>query len=337
MSRGRTERFLKQLIPVRRDQLIVLCTGVLLLTAASAEDVDAFLPKVLPLQTYEPNVIGYTKDSDDVGFIDFTLSVKYPIMPVTLAKGWGEDNRLYFTFTGRFGFYAGTRESSPVIAKRFNPKLLFEHSLREDGGVFRSSGSTELRRRSGVQPATYIAFAYAHESNGQAIHTAGQYQEAVRTAERPEFANDYISRGWDYLEVATKAVPHETRTDKVSLYASGKFFLSHGLFQGRPEEVYPWESTTEGKARKEVDGLSFVVKYQYDLQKSPAIGDTKLAAVYTTGYDGIGRHNTFRLEAGVQVFQVPLAVWYQNGYLSDLALYYTRVSSIGFGLEIGAF
>jgi hypothetical protein len=71
-------------------------------------------PDSVHVQPYEPITFGYTKDSDDVGYVDFTLSLKYRFVPV---RWTGPNDYLFLAFTGRFGFYIGTRPSSPVIGK----------------------------------------------------------------------------------------------------------------------------------------------------------------------------------------------------------------------------
>jgi hypothetical protein len=77
------------------------------------------------IEGYEPNTFGYTKQANDEGFADFTLSIKSQLFPQWICGKLAGRNRLYFTFTGRFGFYIRTRYSSPVIAKNYNPKLVW--------------------------------------------------------------------------------------------------------------------------------------------------------------------------------------------------------------------
>lgn len=146
------------------------------------------------LESYEPTTLGYTKDSDDVPFFDFKISVKYPIFPILF------DKRLFFAFSGRFGQYIGTRSSSPVIGKRFNPKLC----------VMFPFDTTHPRR-------DYIDFAYAHESNGQKIDTLAESNEIQKDEEKPTYARDYISRGWDYLEIVAK------NTYLITIYPMGYY------------------------------------------------------------------------------------------------------------------
>ena len=65
--------------------------------------------------------------------------------------------------------------------------------------------------------------------------------------------------------------------------------------------------------------------------------DLQIATTYETGYQDIFRFNTVRLELGTKVLQLPLNLWTQTGYGSDLAQYYKKVSSVGIEVQIGSF
>ena len=285
------------------------------------------------LCAYEPNSIGYTQDSDDVGFMDFKISIRYQLFPDSITRGLnhiddglGLKYSLYMAFTGRFGQYIGTRESSPVIGKRFNPKLF----LRRWGDApDRASDSRG-----------YIDFAYGHESNGQSINTAAQYAAAqaalVAAGERADFANDHLSRGWDYLELVWKKAEY-SQLHGLSSYVTLKYFLDNGLLQGKPEEYYAFENNPEGKPRNQVNGVAGMLKYVVVTEQKWAFKDLKLVGAYETGYREIFRYNTFRFEIGSKLSQLPLNFWYQNGYNSDLAMYYKKVISRGIEIQIGSF
>src|SRR5258708_33525620 len=107
--------------------------------------------------------------------MDFKISVKYPLFNDRLSKKL-PDSRLYFAFTGRWGQYIGDRYSSPVIAKRFNPKLFWRQNLnyvcqerKEDGTL---AVSKHCEGNPDKVPGTYIEAAIGHESNGQTISSA---------------------------------------------------------------------------------------------------------------------------------------------------------------------
>ena len=274
------------------------------------------------LCTYEPNSVGYTKDSDDVGFMDFKLSLRYQLFPDwttrglnNMRTGLGDDTALYSAVTVRFAQYIGTRDSAPVIDKRFNPKLFVRHWTDE-------------------KHKEYVDFAFlAHESNGQSINTPEEFQEAQHAAEQPEFAKDRISRGWDYLELVWKNVALE---DALSTYVTLKYFLPDGPLQGKAEEYNDWENDPEGKPRDQVNGVAGFVKYVKS-GKWGIFEDIKIAAGYETGYRKIFQYNTVRLEFGTKLMQLPINLWTQTGYGSDLAQYYKKVNSFGIEVQLGSF
>jgi hypothetical protein len=277
------------------------------------------------LCSYEPNTVGYTFDSDDVPFMDFKLSVRYQMFPDWMTRGlnffkagWGDNSALYFAFTGRFGQYIGTRDSSPVVGKRFNPKLFMRFWTDHDH-------------------QEYVDFSFlAHESNGQSINTAAQLQQAIATAEQPAFAYDHISRGWDYIGLEWKKIPYSKSKSTLTTYLGIKYFLSDGLLQGWAEEYNSWENNPEGKPRSQVNGLSALIKL-YQKRGGAFIKDLKCALRIETGYRQPFRYDTYRLELGTKIMQLPVTLWGQTGYGSDLAQYYKKVSSWGIQADIGSF
>ncbi|MDE2262744.1 MAG: hypothetical protein KGL45_09490 [Gammaproteobacteria bacterium] len=50
---------------------------------------------------------------------------------------------------------------------------------------------------------------------------------------------------------------------------------------------------------------------------------------YVTGYRHPFEFSTVRAELGFQMLSVPLALWVQRGYMSDLATYYVKATSVG--------
>ena len=312
-------------------------------TAAATTGADSrnWLP--LGLQSFEPSAFGYEKNNDDVAFYNIRLSVKFPLFPRLTSDYLGKNNRLYFAFTGAFDFYIGTRDSGPVVGKEYNPQFFWQHqfscgpdpyqSSRTYGGSLANAGRSDF--------PCYFMVGYNHDSNGQIIDTPEQYAQAQRS-QGTEAANDAISRGWDYIGLTAKFI-RSTDDYRISLYPQLKYFLSDGLLQGRPEELHYWEHPSDGKPRKEVDGLGLLGKYQFHFRKcydpnDPCpIGDGKLAVRYGTGYQDPFKFSTVRIEAGIQVFQLPIVFWAQKGYMSDLSQYYRNVKAYGVEIEIGAF
>lgn len=302
-------------------------------SVAQADDDKRYAPLTLHLEGYEPNTIGFTQDSDDSGFMDFKISVKYALFPNVVAKHYS-NIKTYFAFTGRFGQYFN-RDSSPVVGKRFNPKLFLRYVTDWEEQELAAEQQPDLSTARRVRE--YIDLGYGHESNGQSINSAAEYQQARANSEKPEYADDHISRGWDYVELVWKKIPTHRGNDKLSTYLTLKYFLRNGLLQGKPEEYNEWENDSEGKPRKAVNGVSGMVKYQAQWACCGWLHDPKFALQYETGYQDIFEYHTWRFEAGVKVIELPVTFWHQRGYTSDLALYYKKVSSYGLQVEIGSF
>lgn len=283
------------------------------------------------LTSYEPNRIGWTFDDNDVseGYLDANLSLKYPFLHDGYYSSKGFDGGLYFAFTGRFSQYLESRDSSPVVGRRFNPKLFWRYWLGDS--------------------SRYIDLGLAHESNGQNINSEEAYLRAredfLANGENPEWARDYISRGWDYLSFDWLHTMRDW-SGELNTYVNLKYFLEDGPFQGEPEEYNDWEGDGV-RQRKEYDGISLLAKYQFggryclggsgDTAARPALLDLclqKAAWRYTTGYEGPGDHNTNRLEFTIDVWSFPLMLWGQWGYNSDLVDYYRKVNSWGIALEL---
>jgi len=296
----------------------------------------------LGLQSDEPSAFGRTKNDDDVAYLNIKLSVKFPLIPQYMQDWTKGRDKIFFGFTGVWGFYADTRPSGPVVGKEFNPKLTFQNGFQCKGNSFVPNtgyGDNRVNPRGPIYPC-YVTVGYDHDSNGQVVDTYAAFAD-IRRRQGLEAAYDAISRGWDYIEVFGKyviPVPCTTPCNyRLSVYPSAKYFLPYGILQGREEELHDWENPPDGKPRRTVDGLAILGKAQFHVGKSTFIGDGKLAVRYSTGYSSPFEYNTVRLEAGLQILQLPIVAFAQRGYMSDLSQYYHKVTGYGVEIEIGGF
>lgn len=314
--------------------------------ASSVHGMDVAVARASPceealVEPYEPTTLGYAWQSNDDSFVDFTLSLKAPLFRDLLCSHFEGRERLYLTFTGRFAFYVRTRNSDPVIAREYNPKLLWRWIDTRT-----TSTATSYDKRPIAEYAQYIDLAYAHSSNGQTIDSPQEYQVQSYQAGSARDALDYISRGWDYIEVAAKVTALDALGSggDLSVYPDLKFFLRHGLFQGVPEEYHPWEEDSTLLPRHAFDGLSVTFEYRpfaQQIDRGARHAQTKqtlrLELKYLTGYDPIARYNTIRCEVGVSPWGLPLTLWAQDGYMTSLARYYKKTSSEGIEMRFAEF
>ncbi len=278
----------------------------------------------LQLQTYEDNLLGYTFDSDDRPFADFTISFRTCIYPFDyVMKMFSEKARqnihLNLAFTGRFGQYIGTRYSSPVVEKRLNPVLFLEYTPKN-----KYKNMT-------------LQLGYGHESNGQVIDDSVTfYKTAALSHNDVHQTIDKISRGWDYVGTSIIAnyfcvkMPNIVFEGDISL----KYYLNYGVFQGKKEEYHPWERNWSGAAqtRNNLNGLSLTFTCYID---SSFINKIKIN--YETGIANPFYANSIKVLVGFKLGNFPIAFSYRYGYNGDLAQFGKVNQSFGVEYYLSSF
>ncbi len=275
--------------------------------------------RVALLSSDQPNRLGCTRDSYDRGcFMDFVLSLRYPLFYKALQEGHKFDMLPFFAFTSRFGQYSGTvRHSSPVVTKRFNPSLYLR---------FYTANSVDHELGMADSKQDYYDVGYAHESDGQDVDSVAAFNSTTASVGSPENAQDYISRGWDYLNY--KRHLHFQAVGRNTMDIDLRYFLSYGLFQKGIEEYFPWEAPRPITHISQVDGIRLIVTRDVDVSWFKGV-----SLFYTTGYRDIARWNTFRLELGFtplsNLLGLPIILWGQSGYNANVSQYYRKAWSIG--------
>jgi hypothetical protein len=271
------------------------------------------------LSSDQPNRLGCTRDSYDRGcFMDFVLSLRYPLFYNALQEGHKFDMLPFFAFTSRFGQYIGSvRHSSPVVTKQFNPSLYFR---------FYTAKSANHQLGMADSKQDYYDVGYAHESNGQYVDSVAVFNTTAASVGGYEYAQDYISRGWDYLTY--KRHLHFVAEGRNAMDIDLRYFLSYGLLQKGSEEYFPWEAPRPITHISQVDGIRLKVMRDVDWSWFKGV-----SLLYTTGYRDVARWNTFRMELGFtplsNLMGLPIMLWGQSGYNSSVTQYYRKAWSIG--------
>lgn len=289
------------------------------------------------LTSHEPSRLLARWDSDDQNdlFMDFTVSSKHPILPRSKTINEAYDNvteamehfipgeseyymQLYMAFTGRFSQYISSRESSPVVARRFNPELFY---------------------RLWSDTTDYFDLGLGHESNGQRLDTPEAFAFAgtdfEQNGEPAYYARDSLSRGWDYTMLTWQRPWNERLVTQLKL----RHYLDKGPMQGSPEEYNTWEDEGyRNRPRHQYDGLSLNFQYRFP-QSRCLLGSLPICfrRVGLTQETGIGKpldNHTSTLELTSDFFGLPLTFWARTGYNSDLVDYYRYSNSWGLGIEL---
>lgn len=293
--------------------------------------------QILYLESFEYNTVSYTNDSDDEGFMDFTISQRYPLRFIEYlypfisgqqynitTSGDTINHRinpyyfsLHFAFTGRFAQYIGSRDSGPVIGKRFNPFLFIEYSHPD-------------------RPNSKYRFGYGHESNGQSINDSTTFLSAAyNNEENINETIDYISRGWDYWS-ASATICFLPESENIVLFTdlSLRYYLKKGILQGGNEEYRTWERDWSGRnlQRNDVSGISIAAECVID---KALVNKIRVSA--ETGIKNTLRYNSIRAQISINQALFPLYLSYANGYNGDLAQFGKRNSSFSVGLLFSTF
>jgi hypothetical protein len=283
------------------------------------------------LSAHETNRMLARTDSNDINslYMDAELSLKYPILTPLVESLFDltgfqleKKPRLFIAFSSRFSQYVGSRESSPVVARRYNPEL-FVRAWTDSND-------------------SYWDFGFGHESNGQQVDSERAFAELeqfyIDQNETPAFARDSISRGWDYLAVdwnkqwETGFLP--SLKGFTTAHIELRRYLSDGFLQGAPEEYNDWEEQgSEPKTRDEYDGLKFSVQYNLIDELCIIACFDRIELTHRTGYADPFSRNTTSLELTTSLLGIPFHLWAMSGYNSDLIDYYDYSNSWGIGVE----
>ena len=331
----------------RRDTLLpalaIIATAQIDTKALGQEEIGSnvirqeVLARHSQLSSHEPSKLMARTDSDDINslYLDFTLSSKHPLFasasPLVRVQEVAADvlekfipgdeeylMQLYLAFTGRLSQYVGTRDSSPVVARRLNPSVFYRMWSSDD---------------------SWLDLGFAHESNGQHISTPESYEREraryIAKGEDPDFARDAISRGWDYSFIEWRQEWNSKLRSQLSL----SHYLQKGPQQGLSEEYYTWEDNgTQLRPRRQYDGVR--LKLQYNFNRSRCfLGDSfvcfkELELTQETGYSAMFDNNTTTVEFTADLFGLPIQLWGRTGYNSDLVDYYNYSNSWGLGFEL---
>lgn len=301
------------------------------------------------VRAYEPVELGLTKDPEDEWFMDFTLSLMFPLLghywdDQLTGEPWLRWNDrlntqnlgLFLSGTVRAGQYIWDRPSAPVVEKRFNPQLFLRWWIPDDRGTKSANRFLDL-------------VLYAHESNGQSITTEAAFnaqyeiyrqledfpdsQVAMDRARRS--ARDALSRGWDYIGLNAS---WSWRADRHVALFKLREYLPGGQLQQGAEQSHDWEDAGAPHPRRQYDGLSiqYTVFGNRLVPKWPFLTGRTTFTV-TTGLSNPGRHLTYEADVGIALWGRPLSLWFRHGYNSNLTNYYRRDSSWGGGISIWSF
>jgi len=272
---------IKNYILILITALSIICTGNL----TWAKDSQTNQKEVERLLSgNEPSYFVYARDNhDESKHIEFYLSIKYPLGDEIIHGLLGDNSTLFFNYNGKYDFFVSSRYSSPIISRRQNPGLMYEYKLEEPLWGLNS-----------------IKTGYFHESNGQTIDSASEYLAT-------EHAEDYVSRGWDYIPLEFKFEDDKNFT----FYLKGRYFLEKQMGKHEKEDEIFWEPVVGDQPEiEDYDGIRMIFSKKFYFSAN-GFQSMKIAAIFRSGYKDYNLSQ--RYEATFRISDFPFHAFNATG------------------------
>jgi len=306
------------------------------------------------LTAYQPNYAILQNTNDDERSIEVHYSFKYSFtkphcMPLKKSKGSDAypdidclndyDSRweAFFTYTGEFDFYMGTRDSSPVVNRISNPAFHYRKHL---GDTF--SGK--------AMSLEWLNVAIEHRSDGQVIEADekitdpaspdfGRYRAQVELEKGNHQYFDAISRGANYfsfegkLNIGKSHSEYKVCNEELSCVST---WVSAKLYFTKDSDVYWGPQANRGITISDYDRFRFVIADAFNTSFSP-IPKMELGLEWTVGDELLSTDsfdiNVFFPWIPKDNLKIPLYLRAHIGPMNTLSDYTKEQNSIGIGVR----
>lgn len=287
---------------------------------------------------YEPGYMVWKMRDHDEDALNVHYSLRYNLLPnnpnnpklTYFARGYD----IFASYTGEFDFYAGTRDSDPVVNRLNNPAIHF----RVYGLSYNEKSDSYEQKRNPLSRAIWIDesslkslfglhlywldLAIQHKSNGQ---TEGRRsaEDTVKAEAAYKIRNDAY---FDTMDFGTNFISLEGRLITLNTEKRQSIYLiAKHYFSDDPNGVF-W-----GKYANKVDIDDFDT-YGVTWVYSPANNKNEVSTSITTG--SAFKHSSADVEWLVDGDAIlPIYVRYHYGPLDTLSNYTQTKSSLSIGLR----
>ncbi|MEW8026632.1 MAG: hypothetical protein AB2792_14625 [Candidatus Thiodiazotropha sp.] len=305
--------------------------------------------------SYKPNyAIRQSTDDDDSSF-EVRYSLRYNFlrphcMPIKKPKNKNEyipeldclrayEERIgdiFFTFTGEFDFYLGTRGSSPVINRLSNPAFNFRKHFEET--LSYKSFTIE-----------WVNLSIEHRSNGQSTNADemitdpassdfGRFRAQIELEAGNHEYFDSISRSANYIAVESKINFGKDHSDNVLCDTTFKCintWVSAKLYLSDESDVFWGDQADKGVDIEDYDRIKIIVSDTFNTNIS-SFPTSEIGFEWTIGDEFL---ETDSLDFYIVLpwvpnnnFRLPLYLRAHYGPMSTLSDYTKDQNSIGIGL-----
>lgn len=284
------------------------------------------------LSALKPNYVILQKTENDENAIEVRYSFRYLLtrphcrigedyiennieQTTQCIKDYSERWEAFFSYTGEFDFYAGTRVSGPVINRISNPGFHYRQYIADS--IYQ-----------------YLDLGLEHRSNGQVTEideldgTNLKTQIAYNAGDHEYF--DGISRGANYwiLESKFKFSPRSR------LYISAKYYIDHD------SEVNWGPDALDNPSIEDYDRLRFLYEHRWKGLGKRKNKSSEVSFEWVVGDDSTNT-DSFNVDwmypFGLGSYSFPVYLRIHFGPMNTLSNYTLNQDSIGIGIKLRPF
>jgi len=286
------------------------------------------------LQAHKPNSIAWEFTDEDDNSLEANYSFRYlltrPDCSVEIGgeqakclKDWPTRNEWFLSYTGKFDFYMGTRDSGPVVNRVSNPALHWR-----------------IHNPSLMKGIDWINIALEHRSNGQVTEfdikdASGNYVAEQRWLAGDRAYIDSISRGANYFSFEMKN-SFKSKTTKYGYWLSAKAYFTEdslvtwGDKKGSDHRIWDYDVARFVFVGNKVKGENkkfkqFEYSFEYTLGAKGFATDSLEASIY------------FPYVYGKRTYFPINYLKIHVGPMSELSNYTEPQASIYLGLKLNPF
>lgn len=296
-------------------------------------------------QPYGLNYAIWQDTEDDDGSLEAHYSFKYalydcrrngkgkqpnkPSLPsLTCANDAYWQPAVFFSYTGEFDFYMGTRSSSPVINRLNNPALHF-HAL-----IDQENWRSELEKNRNSVRVRFLDIGIEHRSNGQdrdieERNAQGELLTVVADQTGDHAFFDSISRSANYVSFAIGSM-------NVSASAYN-YQVSAKVYWDDNSEVNWGSKAADNPSFRDYDILRIYLSKKFKRDGASWFPNVTFAAEYAVGAEMLDTDSAdVMLIAPLHLWdgaiEVPLIAKIHFGPMDTLSNYTKSVTSFGLGV-----
>ncbi len=273
-------------------------------------------------QPYGLNSAVYTFTEDDDAALRADYSFLFRLYDTKQIEEQEDVSRtiFFFSYSGQFDFYVGTRDSSPVINRISNPALTLYHIFQGEA-------------------LDFVSFALEHRSNGQVVEI-DERDESGNLKTQVAYNND----DYEYFDALSRGANYAT----FSFGGSHKFGKDeHDLYWGISNKIYVTDDTEVNWGRwqngstniKDYDITRIGLKYEGPkfsdyIQRPVALAEYTIGKkFFDTDSIDISLILPLRMSKKTQnQWLLPITLTYHSGPMNTLSNYTKSVQSIGAGV-----